>query len=91
MFASRLIPVAFAVIFSAAALAQEAPAPVTDAKPTAAAAMPHDCTKQMARHDHGAEKGTPTPKMAGCAMEKPAVSPVKGKAGHDHAKFHKLM
>jgi hypothetical protein len=93
MFASRFVPIAFAMILSGAAVAQEAPAPATEATPAPAAVMPHNCTKEMPRHDHGAEKGTPTPKMSGCAMEAPAaaVSKAKPKLGHDHAKFHKLM
>jgi hypothetical protein len=94
MFASHFLPIAFAVVLSGAAVAQEAPAPATDAvAPAAAATMPHDCMKEIARHDHGAEKGTPTPKMTGCTMEAPAAPATKAKAklGHDHAKFHKLM
>jgi len=74
---------------SAAAVAQEAPA---QAPAPAAASMPHDCAKSMARHDHGEEKGMPTPTAGGCPMATSA-SPAKAKAkqGHDHSKFHKLM
>ncbi|MEO8653661.1 MAG: hypothetical protein ABI409_06000 [Ramlibacter sp.] len=85
----------------AAALAQEAPAPAPAQVSTDAAAMPHDCTQQMARHDHGAERGTPTPMYSlsmpmsmttGCATapDEPAKK-AKAKPGHDHSKFHKLM
>jgi hypothetical protein len=49
------------------------------------------------RHDHGAERGNPAARKAGCAMASPAVSAAKAKAtpkakpGHEHGKFHKLM
>ena len=62
-----------------------------------AAAMPMDCAN-MARHDHGAEKGTPTPMMSGCPMAggnataaAASVKKAKAKGGHDHARAHKLM
>jgi hypothetical protein len=92
MFASRIFPIAFALALSAAAVAQEAPVPTPAPDAGAASTMPRDCAKPMARHDHGAEKGTPTPMSAGCPMATSA-SPAKTKAklGHDHAKFHKLM
>jgi hypothetical protein len=83
------------VLFTAGiAFAQEAPAPAP-AAPEAAPAPPAPCMVQGARHDHGAEKGMPTPKMSGCPMAAPTASaaPAKAKAkpGHDHSKFHKLM
>jgi hypothetical protein len=101
MLLSRLLPIAVMALFSVAALAQEAPAPAPAQAPTDAAAMPRDCTQQMARHDHGAEKGTPTPMSSlsmpmsmttGCAAA-PAdpATKAKVKPGHDHSKFHKLM
>ncbi len=94
MTASRFLAVAFTTLLSAAALAQDAPAPVT---PDAwAPAMPARCAVQGARHDHGADRGTPTPKMSGCTMNStaasaPSTAKPKVKTGHDHAKFHKLM
>ena len=98
MSASRLIPIALGMLLSGAAFAQQA----TDAVPAPdAAAMPHNCAAQPARHDHGAERGTPTPRMAGCAMNEmsgmgQATEPAsdvkpKVKRGHDHARTHKLM
>jgi hypothetical protein len=36
--------------------------PADSASSPMAAAMQDDCAKPMARHDHGAEKGTPTPR-----------------------------
>jgi hypothetical protein len=86
----HVFPLAVVLTLSAAAIAQESPAPA--AAPAAAASMPHDCAKSMARHDHGAEKGTPTPMAGGCPVATSA-SPAKAKAkqGHDHSKFHKLM
>ena len=85
MVATRLFPIAFALLLSAVAVAQERPA----SAPAAAAA---DCTKAMARHDHGAEKGTPTPMQSECAASPASAASAhqtKAKAGHDHAKFHK--
>ena len=97
MLSSRLLPIAAMALFSVAAIGQEAPAPA----PTPAAAvpmtMPHDCSSQTMQHDHGAERGTPAAKMAGCAMASPTASAAKAKAkpkarpGHDHGKVHKLM
>jgi hypothetical protein len=95
MFASRFLPIVFAMVLSGTAVAQQVPAPATDAAPGAAATMPLECKKDMSRHDHGAEKGTPTPKMTGCAMKEStapsAKTKAKAKLGHDHARTHKLM
>ncbi len=98
MSASRFFLLAASVLLSGAAFAQQA----TDAvSAPEAAATPPNCVAQPARHDHGAERGTPAPRMVGCAMTdmsgmgqatepasdvKPAV-----KRGHDHARTHKLM
>jgi hypothetical protein len=92
MSAFHVFPLAVALVMSAAAVAQEAPAPAPAPARAAAPSMPQGCAKAMARHDHGAEKGTPTPMSGGCAMAADS-SPVKSKAkrGHDHAKSHKLM
>jgi hypothetical protein len=92
MFASRILSIAFALALSTAAVAQEAPAPTAAPAVDATATTPRDCTKPMARHDHGAERGTPTPMSAGCPMAIADTSAkTKAKLGHDHAKFHKLM
>ena len=85
--------IGLALIVSSAT-AQTAPAvPAAPAAP-AAASMPMDCN-QMKRHDHGAERGTPTPAKADCAQLKPASAPnakTKAKAkAHDHNKVHKTM
>jgi hypothetical protein len=92
MFASRIFPIAFALALSTAAVAQGAPVSTPAPDAGAASTMPRDCTKPMARHDHGAEKGTPTPMSAVCPTATTA-SPAKAKSkpGHDHARFHKLM
>lgn len=51
-----------------------------------------ECVKPMARHDHGADRLTPTPMSAKCAAPAQAsVVKTKAKKGHDHARFHKLM
>ena len=96
MLFSRLLPIAVLALFSVAAIAQETPAPApapAEAAPTTM--MPNDCTSQATRHDHGAERGTPAAKMAGCAMASPAASAAtakpKAKPAHDHGKVHKLM
>jgi hypothetical protein len=65
--------------------------------PIAGSTMPHDCAKPIARHDHGAENGMPTPKVAtapcapSAAAAKPdsAASATRQKPIHEHGKFHK--
>lgn len=98
MSASRIFLIAAGVLVSGAAFAQQA----ADSVPAPeAAATPPSCVAQPARHDHGAERGTPARRMVGCAMNEmsgmgqanePAsdVKP-KVKRGHDHARTHKLM
>jgi hypothetical protein len=95
MTASRLFMFSLALVLFGAALAQERPA--TD--PAPAAPSSGDCAKPLARHDHGAEKGTPSPKAGAPCADAPAASAAKtkakakakGKPGHDHSKVHKLM
>lgn len=83
-----------ALIVSTLALsstAQDRPAG-SPAAPMADAAMPHDCVKPKARHDHGAEKGMPTPMsiIDPCKASAAASAPKeKSKPRHDHTKFHK--
>lgn len=72
-------------IAASASLAQEA------AAPTAAASSAQECAK--ARHDHGADRGTPSGKSA-CKplVRKAKVAQDGTKAGaqaHDHGKVHK--
>jgi hypothetical protein len=82
-------PLALALVLSTAVVAQESSAPNLD---PAGTAITHDCAKPMPRHDHGAEKGTPTPMRVACPMAAtPSIEKAKAKRGHDHAKFHKLM
>jgi len=88
----RILAVTFTALLSAATFAQEASALASQA--AEAPAMPAPCAMPAARHDHGAEKGTPTPRMAGCPMaaaSDSATAKPKAKVGHDHSKFHKLM
>jgi hypothetical protein len=70
----------------ALSLSMSAPFAQTTAPAKAAsAAATRDC--EMPRHDHGAEKGTATPKSVRCAAED-----AKGKKvqkAHDHNKVHK--
>lgn len=85
-----------AVLFSTLALAASAQAQ----QPMGASApMPGDCAKPQAKHDHGAEKGTPRSlsKAGPCktvtVASEPAVaaSASRKKPTHDHAKTHKTM
>jgi hypothetical protein len=79
----RMLSIAAVLALSASvSLAQNAkPAPA----PEKAAAQPRECDKP--KHDHGADKGTPTPKSVRCAAEENKGKKV-GKA-HDHNKVHK--
>jgi len=60
-------------------------------------AMPHDCGKAIAKHDHGADRGTPSMQakaapcgpIAGAPTPAAAASAAKKQPRHDHAKFHK--
>ncbi len=81
----------FAALFfsSAIAMAQErAPAPPA---PMPAESMPMDCAAgAVKRHDHGAERNTPSPASTLCAPKAAAsAAKTKAKPTHDHAKFHK--
>ena len=80
----RMLSVAAVLALSASvSLAQNAkPAPAPE---KAAAAQPRDCDKP--RHDHGADKGTPTPKSVRCAAEENKGKKVS--KAHDHNKVHK--
>ena len=64
--------------------AEKAPAPM------AAASMPKDCAKPMAKHDHAAEKGMPkTQSTAGPCPPVAAASASTAKPMHSHAKDSK--
>lgn len=62
-----------------------------------AMAMPHDCKMGIAKHDHGAERGSPRAKSADCGSTAATASPDAAASGaksnqkHDHSKFHKNM
>jgi putative alpha-1,2-mannosidase len=88
---SPIIALAFTVSLSTLTLAQgSGGAPAAPAAPAAAASASTDCAKPMARHDHGAEKGTPSPKAAApCGAAAASKKTAKAKTGHDHAKIHK--
>lgn len=78
------------------ATAQTAPSTAAS-MPMAGAAMPRDCGKPLARHDHGAERGSPAPKAktapceqgAGAAKPAQAASAPSKRPKHDHGRFHK--
>ena len=66
-------------LFAAAALAASAQTPpaASASMPMGGAMMSHDCAKPMAKHDHGAEKGTPRPmaKTGPCAAGAAPMAP----------------
>lgn len=73
-----------ALLASTFAFAQPAPAPAE------AASKPMMDCHMMAKHDHGAEKGTPGSKpMCGKSADAAASAPKKKVLAHDHGKFHK--
>lgn len=86
---------AAAMALTAAAHAQPsapASATVADSDPTKA------CNLAKAKHDHGAERGTPSAKAmaaaacaraAGTSSAAEAASTPKKRLNHDHGKFHK--
>jgi hypothetical protein len=84
---SLVFPVVLSLAFAAAAVAQDLPA--TAAPPVAATSAQTDCAKPTARHDHGAERGMPTPKAAAPCGSAKTKAKAKAVPGHDHAKFHK--
>lgn len=86
---SFVFPFIVALAFASAAVAQDAPVPATVAPPVAAAPAPGDCARPMARHDHGAERYTPSPKAAAPCGTVKARAKAKSVTGHDHGKFHK--
>jgi hypothetical protein len=58
--------------------------------PATAATMPHDCSSQMAKHDHGQDKGTPRPaSMSAPCAPTAAASATKKSQRHNHAEFSK--
>jgi hypothetical protein len=75
------VPIALAFILATSAPYAQTPT----AAPAASAAAARDCEK--ARHDHGAERGTPTPKSVRCAAEDSKGKKVS--KAHDHNKVHK--
>ena len=66
-------------LFASAALAASAQTPpaASASMPMGGAMMSHDCAKPMAKHDHGAERGTPrsAPKSGPCAPGMGAMAP----------------
>lgn len=91
---ARHLSVAAALALSTVlAAAQTSPA---DA-PTTPGSTAKDCVKTT-RHDHGAERGAPTPQGKPCMPEKAAAadgdasakgSKAKPVGGHNHSQFHK--
>jgi hypothetical protein len=70
----NLLVVAFASSITLAAAVQAQPAPAASAPTMGSNSMPHDCAKPRAKHDHGAEKGTPRPSSP-CAAVAAASAP----------------
>ena len=77
---ARILAIGAAVLVTASAFAQQAPAAATASKPMM------DCSK---RHDHGAEKGTPASKSDCANGPGQAASAAAKKPAHDHGKVHK--
>ena len=99
MTTTRMLSTAIcATLIELTSTVQAQPAPAAS-MPMASNAMPKDCAKPMARHDHGAEKGTPSAKTmsANCAQAAAATMPAdaastpKQKPIHNHSKVHKTM
>lgn len=86
-----LCVVALAAAAATAVAQQASPA----ATPAAGASGPAaaDCVRQVPRHDHGAERGTPMPRSSAtaCAPQKAASGATRSanKPLHDHGKVHK--
>lgn len=84
---------AVALAATAAAAAAQQPAAVTAHAAGVSSPAAADCVRQVPRHDHGAERGTPMPRSraTGCAPEKAASGAARSanKPLHDHGKVHK--
>ena len=87
----------FAASIALSGTVQAQPAPAAS-MPMAGGTMPSDCAKPIRKHDHGAERGMPTPaaKSAPCAVAAAASAPAAAasaakKPGHNHSTFHKTM
>ena len=76
---STFRPLFVSALFASAALAASAQTPpaASASMPMGGAMMSHDCAKPMAKHDHGAERGTPrsAPKSGPCAPGMGAMAP----------------
>lgn len=90
-FCAFLSVVVLTTAAATAAAQQTSPA----ATPAAGASGPAaaDCVRQVPRHDHGAERGTPMPRSraTACAPERAASGAARSanKPLHDHGKVHK--
>ena len=79
---SRTLTVSLLLALAATASLAEQAQP-----PAMSAAQAEDC---VVRHDHGAERGTPSP-QARCGIASQGKAKKQGEAvdGHDHGKIHK--
>jgi hypothetical protein len=76
------------LLYAGAVMAQPSSADAASGVPGGKTAP--DCSKAMARHDHGAERGTPNARSAPCAAAPASAAKSKAKVRrHDHARFHK--
>ena len=91
----RLLSAAcFMATLAAGTMAQSAPAA---SMPIAGHMVARDCGKPLARHDHGAERGSPSPKAKAVPCEPSATAAPPSTAAsapgkrpkHDHGRFHK--
>jgi hypothetical protein len=96
--------ISLVIAFAALAMPVGYAAGEVDPKPAEPAAtapmpmpMPMTGCANVARHDHGAERGTPAVMPDGCGAMQPPIAAKAGprakakKTGHDHARIHKLM
>lgn len=82
----RLFILSLSLAFTAGAFAQSAAAPAAAASATSA--VP-DCVPQKPRHDHGADRGMPTPQKKCGTQPRGKAASTKAIEGHDHGKVHK--
>lgn len=89
MFVRTLITSLAFASSATAAFAQSSAAPNPATSPAAAVADANDCVPQRPRHDHGADRGMPTPQNKCVDAQKQNDARTKTSTAHDHGKVHK--
>lgn len=89
----RVLTVGAAVALAATSALSQPVQAATDAAAAAGVSSPDTCRRSATRHDHGADRGMPTPQSSACAggTARAAVPAARAKPGpmHDHGKVHK--